>query len=341
MDRPLNLPLPTSPKYFRYEDSEADNAVPVINVAEISPDEFYASYIEANRPVVIEGLMQGWPLWNKWSIDFFRTQLGSQECEVFLEKRHRKGKKLNTTLGEYIASFPVRHLALLLLSTNTLLTLEEIKAKATATGGVLPYLRAWYFREDHPELLEDFDEHSREYFPDMFKRVSEPMFQPPFTWIFIGPAGSLTPLHCDIWYTDAWLAQIEGRKQFRFWTPEDSQYVQKGDQFVDLTEPDMEQFPDCLKPTPLSHTLEPGQVIFIPSKWAHEVKSLDDTLSVTTNFLPKCQLPVVSKSYMQWFSKQEKTRHMMQMVRELKEGKAKMKAEQEAKIKAEEVMPMS
>ena len=70
--------------------------------------------------------------------------------------------------------------------------------------------------------------------------------------------------------------------------------------------------------------LEPGQILYIPSRWAHEVSSIDDTLSVTTNFFPQCRTPLVSKPYTQWLAKQEKSRHMMEMVRELKEGKKRM-----------------
>ena len=50
---------------------------------------------------------------------------------------------------------------------------------------------------------------------DRFKRMKDKHFQPPFTWIFIGAKGSFTPLHCDVWMTDAWLAEFEGRKVFR------------------------------------------------------------------------------------------------------------------------------
>ena len=46
--------------------------------------------------------------------------------------------------------------------------------------------------------------------------MKDPHYQPPFTWIFIGAKGSFTPLHCDVWMTDAWMAQFEGRKVFRF-----------------------------------------------------------------------------------------------------------------------------
>ena len=44
---------------------------------------------------------------------------------------------------------------------------QDIKDKAEETQGVVPYLRAWLFQEDRPDLLDDFDEKSREYFPDL------------------------------------------------------------------------------------------------------------------------------------------------------------------------------
>ena len=162
---------------------------------------------------------------------------------------------------------------------------------------MVPYLRAWLFREDRPDLLDDFDEQSREYFPDLFKRSTDQHFQPPFTWIFIGAKGSFTPLHCDVWMTDAWMAQFEGRKQFRFWHPDDLEHLLVGDHFVDLSEPDMETFPSCLQPVPMVHILEPGQIMYIPSQWAHEVSSVDDTLSVTTNFYPECRTKVSCEPY--------------------------------------------
>ena len=50
-----------------------------------------------------------------------------------------------------------------------------------------------------------------------------------------------------------------------------------------------------------------------------------------------CVLPlqIVGKPFMKWMMKQEKMKHMMEMARELKEGKKKMIAEKAAAEKAE------
>ncbi|KAJ1481261.1 hypothetical protein T484DRAFT_1808064, partial [Baffinella frigidus] len=72
-------------------------------------------------------------------------------------------------------------------------------------------------------LLEDFPDPPPA-FPDKFKGVEKQFqppftwiflgphgafsphhkqFQPPFTWIFLGPQGAFSPLHRDIWFTCA------------------------------------------------------------------------------------------------------------------------------------------
>ena len=40
-----------------------------------------------------------------------------------------------------------------------------------------------------------------------------------FTKIFLGPAGTVTRLHNDTYYTHAWLSQIRGTKQFILYPP--------------------------------------------------------------------------------------------------------------------------
>jgi len=57
-----------------------------------------------------------------------------------------------------------------------------------------------------------------------------------------------------------------------------------------MTKPDMSRFPDCMKHKPLRAILKPGQTIYIPTRWAHDVVSLDDSLSITTHWLTKSNM---------------------------------------------------
>ena len=70
----------------------------------------------------------------------------------------------------------------------------------------------WNFYEDLPELMEDWS--PSEYFFDYFKELPE-QWQPPFTWLFLGPAGTETRLHSDIWQTDAWLCNLQASERAR------------------------------------------------------------------------------------------------------------------------------
>ena len=42
--------------------------------------------------------------------------------------------------------------------------------------------------------------------------------------------------------------------------------------------------------------LEPSDLIFIPSKWSHQVVSLDDTLSITSNYIDDFNIKVRSQA---------------------------------------------
>ena len=112
--------------------------------------------------------------------------------------------------------------------------------------------------------------------------------------IFIGPRGAITPLHMDIWETHAWLAQLVGRKRWLLFPPDQRPLLY--DYQVQPCQADLEKFPLFRKASPLECTIGPGDVIFVPSGWAHEVISLDATISITHNYLgPGCFRPGLTR----------------------------------------------
>jgi len=82
-------------------------------------------------------------------------------------------------LGEYLASLPAA------------------AAAAAAAGVQPPYLRTWNL-EGRVEAALAGDWAPLPWFADTFKRLDADR-QPPFTWLFLGPAGCVTPTHVDIW----------------------------------------------------------------------------------------------------------------------------------------------
>ena len=256
------------------------------------------------------------PVRSKWSLDFFAGPLGDTSVKVSLDGRE-KGAKAEMPLRDYIATFSGGEGA---CSEGGM----SCAAGADVTGGggtpsFKPYMRAWFFSDDHPELEHDFP-NPPPYFPDKFKGLDK-NFQPPFTWIFVGPAGAYSPLHRDIWFTCAWMAQFQGRKRFVFFPPKDLSKVyrkheDKSEAYVDLLSPDRNLFPEFDSANAVECILEEGDVVYIPSKWPHFVECLTPSVSLTSNFANVANFKHVLVPYTRWLERRRMTIALVQKMKE-------------------------
>lgn len=78
-------------------------------------------------------------------------------------------------------------------------------------------------------------------------------------WIIFGLKGSRNPMHTDIWSTSTWNLLLFGKKEWK---------IQSRDNSINFR---IEQ--------------KPGDVLHIPSGWAHEVKYIVDSVSVSENYV--------------------------------------------------------
>ena len=226
--------------------------------------EFRRDYLYPGRPVVISGAIDHWTARSTWTFNHFRTRYGDTSITVYRLDGERYRPEGTETMP--LASF--------------------IDAAEKKDFDKYPrYVRDdWRLFITHKELLDDYE--VPEYFFDWFG------FLPPFMRlvyprIFIGPKGALTPLHSDIWGTHAWLAQLVGRKRWILFSPEQKEWLY--DYRVQPRRPDFGKFPLFSNTHPVECTIGPGDVIFVPSEWAHEVQSLDASISITHNYMgPGC-----------------------------------------------------
>ena len=114
-------------------------------------------------------------------------------------------------------------------------------------------------------------------------------FRPRFHWIFIGAAQQATPTHIDPTLTHAWLTQIRGRKRFILFPPCNLHacHDPASGEFVDPLAPDLGRFPNYTPELGVTVVIQEGETLFVPCNWAHHVTCLDDSVSLTYNFLPK------------------------------------------------------
>eukprot|EP00658_Telonema_sp_P-2_P076348 TRINITY_DN6665_c0_g1_i2.p1 TRINITY_DN6665_c0_g1~~TRINITY_DN6665_c0_g1_i2.p1 ORF type:complete len:238 (-),score=33.42 TRINITY_DN6665_c0_g1_i2:275-988(-) len=229
---------------------------------------------------------------------------------------------MNCTMREYIAAF------------------DQLKATSVETGEDVAYLRSWEIGQHRQEMLEAASE-GFEYFEDMFTKLPpSAMVKPPFSWLFIGPAGSYTGVHADAVSSklfqhgtltvDAWTAILQGKKLFRLWSPSmlTKLFVGKisghygSREFVDMTNPDMERFPECMQQPPIHIVVRQGEVIYIPKNWGHDVLALSDTISLTTHWLTKFNLrQLIQKAKAAKEEIQSENNSLMDRVRALKQAR--------------------
>ena len=100
--------------------------------------------------------------------------------------------------------------------------------------------------------------------------------------LWIGPKGTVTPLHFDM--INNFFCQISGSKRVRLvpswsmpWVYND--YHVYSD--VDAASPDFDQHPLFSNVTMYDFVVYPGEVLFIPMGWWHHLESLEPTVSLT------------------------------------------------------------
>lgn len=245
--------------------------------SKMGSQQFVENYLDKNQPVIVTDAMKSWPALGKWTPAFMKSKLGELEVQVYDE----------------------------LFSLVDITTLSSYVEKNFDQGNGQPmtqYMR-WYSQ------LKDID---FIWADEAFKRLdgdwSTPYFLPksgyavpyaptphelhaesslfPYRGLFISGKGSRTRLHRDPWTTSALLCQFYGSKKLTIFAPDQASYLMNGAEFVDIHKPDLSRFPSFGQAQPIyEDVLNPGEILFIPSGWLHDVVSLTDSISITWNFV--------------------------------------------------------
>ena len=115
------------------------------------------------------------------------------------------------------------------------------------------------------------------HWPTWFDKMGPPRF-------WLGPAGTVTPLHCD--YDDNIFAQVWGSKRIflapphhdAFLYPKEANAILSGSPF-DPEAPDFERFPLARQAHLVECIVAPGEMLYVPAGWYHQVRALTFSLS--------------------------------------------------------------
>jgi len=232
--------------------SEVDEREP------LPPDEFYLEYVFANRPVVIRGLMAQSCAVRTWTPRLLAERLGSVEVDLTAAREGDPRYEENF-------SHHVRRCRF----SEFIDRIEREQGNDSYLVGKNRLLR----RPEAAVLLSDIEP------PDGYlqdgPRLSE-------CSLWIGPAGTITPLHHDA--CNILLVQIYGSKRIKLVAPAYLPRIYNDRTcFTDLDAeaPDFERFP-LARGVPIATVdVAPGDALLLPVGWWHQVRSLDTSISLT------------------------------------------------------------
>ena len=198
-------------------------------------------------PFLMRGLVQRWPL--------------SGMAPAVLRERYSH-VPVRARVGDYINTAFAADRAMQDMSMGAYLDLVEEGASALP-----PYLGNLELRELN----------SLCHWPTYFDKMGPPRF-------WVGPAGTVTPLHCD--YDDNIFAQVWGRKRIMlspphhdaFLYPSEANAILFGSPF-DPEAPDFARFPLARQASMVECVVEPGDMLYVPAGWYHQVRALTFSLS--------------------------------------------------------------
>lgn len=236
-------------------------AAALMRCEDLSSEQFRDHFYATSRPCVIAGAIADWPALAKWTPDYLRKVVGDAPVE-FQGGRDQAGDfELAKDRHKRVAPFSAY--------------LDLIENNPGNDAYVTAYNSAANQAAFAP-LMADI-------------RPLPSLLGPGEGMLWVGPAGTFTPLHFDL--TNNLLIQVTGRKRVMLVSPNQARLMAHRRHVFsdvhDLEDPAcMARQPQAKDVRPYVVTLEPGDMLFIPVGWWHQVRSLDFSVMMTcTNFL--------------------------------------------------------
>ncbi|CAM1321982.1 JMJD4 (predicted) [Pycnogonum litorale] len=173
------------------------------------------------------------------------------------------------------------------------------------------YLKDWHF----PKLFNEYEAYvTPDYFSSDWLNEFFDDLEDDYRFLYMGPKGSWTPFHADVYKSNSWSANVCGKKRWHLFPPGYESH------FKDLNEnlaysifsPELEdqrKYPTYSK-LKLKRGFEvtqcSGEIIFVPSGWYHEVYNIEDTISINHNWFNACNIDFVWEALQQGLLNVEK-----------------------------------
>ncbi len=227
--------------------------------ASVARDEFIERYVRGCRPLVLTEVARDWPALTRWSPLDLKARFGHLAVEIQAERSADPKFEQNKLAHRRRIGFAD--------------FVDQVVAGGSTNDYYLTANNELLQGPDFAPLLDDIGS-----LPDFCIRADLPRS----AWFWFGPAGTTTPLHHDtlmLLHT-----QVVGRKRWRLVSPLQTPRLYNHDGVfspIDLDAPDLARYPAFQGVQVLEVVVEPGETVFLPLGWWHQVAALDVSVSLS------------------------------------------------------------
>lgn len=230
-----------------------------------SYQEFLAKYLMPNRPVIIgENLVRSWAALTLWTRTTSGGAPGPSTRDIDWDYLSNEYGDCEVTVADCSAKDSFGNLE----CDNALF--RDVVAKWQAGEGQSLYVKDWHLARSVESASLDTPLPFYEA-PDIFKDDWMNAYYSAhtcddFRFVYVGAAGTFTPLHRDVYCSYSWSTNVCGRKRWWLFPPEQTSCLFMKARSVclhDVRDVDSSNFPDYAKARPIIVEQEEGETIFV------------------------------------------------------------------------------
>ncbi|GAB2761073.1 cupin-like domain-containing protein [Salinimicrobium soli] len=234
---------------------------PIPREKRISKKDFREKYVKPQKPVVIEQLIEDWPAYEKWSLEYIQEKAGDKMVPLFDDRPISSKFKFNEPhtemkMREYI----------------------ELLKKGPTSYRIFLY----HLLKEVPALQKDFK------FPKVGLRILKQI-----PMLFFGGEGSKVFMHYDIDYANILHVHFHGKKRCILFPPSETRYLYKvphaliAREDIDFTDPDYNKFPALKNAKGYITELNHGETLYMPEGYWHQMTYLTAGFSMSLRAAPR------------------------------------------------------
>src|SRR5690606_2282658 len=227
----------------------------------ITKEDFIARYLKPQKPVVIEKLIEDWPAYEKWSLDYIKEVAGDKTVPLYDNRPISSQYKFNEPhlymkMGEYV----------------NLLRSQPTKYR----------IFLYHLMKEVPLLQKDF------FFPEIGLKIIKQL-----PMLFFGGENSKVFMHYDIDFANILHFHFHGKKECILFPPSESKYLYKvphaliAREDINFNDPDFQKFPVLKKARGYITQLNHGETLYMPEGYWHQMTYLTPGFSMSLRGVPR------------------------------------------------------